>query len=218
VISPLFITGTDTHVGKTYVAAGLIRAARAAGIDCVGFKPICCGERDDAERLHAASAHVLPLNDVNPVWYRTPAAPYTASMIENRPPDLALVEETFHRLCATHRALVVEGAGGWRVPITQELAFSDLAVQWNLPVIVVAANRLGALNHTLLTVEAIQHAGLRCLAVVLNQAAPPESQGDPAAITNAGILETLIEIPVISLSHGADVAESALTALVLNHR
>ena len=89
----LFLTGTDTNVGKTYVATRLVRALRKAGADCVGLKPICCGDRSDAEELHRASGDVLTLNDVNPVWLRPPAAPYTAAMIENRAVDLALIRE-----------------------------------------------------------------------------------------------------------------------------
>ena len=71
----LFLTGTDTNVGKTYAAALLIRTLRAAGHDCAGMKPICCGGREDAEALHAASDRAIALNDVNPVWLRPPAAP-----------------------------------------------------------------------------------------------------------------------------------------------
>jgi len=217
VLPRLFITGTDTHVGKTYVAAGLVRAARAAGLDCVGFKPICCGDRDDADLLHAASDSALPLNEVNPVWFRAPAAPYAASMIENRQPDLALIEETFHRLCARHQSVIVEGAGGWRVPITRELAFSDLAARWNLPVLVVAANRLGALNHTLLTIESIQRAGLSSLAVILNESSPPDPETAPATATNAAILESLLQVPVFALGYNAPLTESAFAHWLLKN-
>lgn len=78
----IFITGTDTGVGKTRVAAMLVRALRAASVDAVGFKPICCGGREDAELLAEASGGAVALNDVNPVWLRPPVAPYTAAMIE----------------------------------------------------------------------------------------------------------------------------------------
>ena len=112
-----FITGTDTGVGKTYATARLIRRLRAQGLDTVGFKPICCGARDDAEVLRAAADDALTLNEVNPVWLRTPAAPYTAAMIENRPIDLALIREGFASLRARHSSVLVEGVGGWLVPI-----------------------------------------------------------------------------------------------------
>ena len=160
----VFVTGTDTEVGKTYVSCLLIRALREAGIDAVGMKPISCGDRADAEALHAASDGAATLKEINPVWLRTPAAPYTAAMIEERPIDLALICDAFSQLKAAREVVVVEGVGGWRVPITQEYYVSDLAREFALPVLVVAANKLGALNHTLLTVDAVRQAGQRCLA------------------------------------------------------
>src|SRR5688572_30205019 len=91
----LFVTGTDTGIGKTYVCSLMLQAMRAGGINAVGFKPICCGDRDDALRLHAASDAVASLNEINPVWLRVPAAPYAASLIEGRSVDLDLVYRTF---------------------------------------------------------------------------------------------------------------------------
>jgi dethiobiotin synthetase len=193
----LFLTGTDTNVGKTYVATRLVRALRSAGVDCIGLKPICCGERTDAEELHAASEGALTLNDVNPVWLRPPTGPYIAAMIENRTVDLALIRETFARLRGTHQSLIVEGVGGWRVPITRDFFVSDLAAEMGLPVAVVVANRLGAINHTLLTVEAIRAAGLRCAGLVLNQAASAGAAESLALATNRGILEELTGLPTL---------------------
>lgn len=115
----IFITGTDTGVGKTRVAAMLVRALRAASVDAVGFKPICCGGREDAELLAEASGGAVALNDVNPVWLRPPVAPYTAAMIEGRTVDVALVREKFTQLRAAHAAVIVEGAGGWLVPVAR---------------------------------------------------------------------------------------------------
>ena len=198
----LFLTGTDTNVGKTYVASRLVRALRKAGLDCVGMKPICCGERADAEELHAACGSAISLNDVNPVWLRTPAAPYTAAIVENRAIDLALIRETFARLRATHDSIIVEGVGGWRVPIARDYFVSDLAAEFALPVGVVVANQLGAINHTLLTVESIRAAGLQCAGIILNAlSAPP---GDSVAVaTNRSMLEDLCGVPVLfDLAHG----------------
>src|SRR5438309_1338245 len=121
-----FLTGTDTNVGKTFVASLLIRGLRAAGLDSVGMKPICCGDRGDAEQLHEASGRSLDLDDVNPVWFRAPTAPYTASMIENRQIDLDQVRERFRKLRAAHRSLIVEGVGGWLVPIQRDYFVADL--------------------------------------------------------------------------------------------
>jgi dethiobiotin synthetase len=199
----LFLTGTDTNVGKTYVASLLIRALRRTGLDCVGMKPICCGGREDAELLHAASDGALPLNDVNPVWLRTPAAPYTAAMIENRAIDLALIRDTFTHLRTAHRALIVEGVGGWLVPIARDFSVRDLALEFALPVAVVVANRLGALNHALLTLESIRAAGLTCAGLILNQPAPAAEDESIATATNRSVLEELAGVPVLfDIAHG----------------
>ncbi len=194
----LFLTGTDTDVGKTYVAALLVRALRAQGVDAVGLKPLCCGGREDAEVLHAAGGGALALNDVNPVWLRAPAAPYAAAMIENRAIDLALIRETFARLRAAHAAVIVEGVGGWRVPITRDFFVSDLAAEFALPVAVVVANRLGALNHTLLTIESIRACGLECAGVILNHTTPPDGGPDLAVSTNRGILEDIAGVRILA--------------------
>ncbi len=186
----IFITGTDTGVGKTRVAALLVRALRAAGTDAVGFKPICCGGREDAVALAEAAGGVA-LNDVNPVWLRPPVAPYAAAMIEGRMVDLALVRGKFAELRAAHAAVIVEGAGGWLVPVTRDFSMADLAAEFALPVLVVAANRLGVINHTLLTVAAIRASGLKCAGVILNQAHPP-ADDDAAVVTNAGVLGELL--------------------------
>lgn len=199
----LFLTGTDTNVGKTHVAALLIHALRKAGLDTVGLKPICCGGREDAEALHDAAEGTLALNDVNPVWLRTPAAPYTAAMIENRAIDLALIRETFARVRAAHRSVIVEGVGGWLVPIERDYLVRDLAAEMRLPVAVVVANRLGAINHTLLTIESIRAAGLPCAGLILNDARDPADNDTIAAQTNRGVLEELAGVPILfEIRHG----------------
>jgi dethiobiotin synthetase len=189
-----FLTGTDTGVGKTYVAALLIRGLRKAGFDTVGLKPICCGDRSDAEMLHAAADGELPLDDVNPVWFRFPGAPYTASIVENRIPDLDQIRDRYARIRAGRRSVIVEGVGGWLVPILQHYSIADLAAELGLPVVVVAANKLGALNHTLLTVQAIKARGIPCAGVILNNAS---ADSDPATSTNRSVLEHLLEVPVL---------------------
>ncbi len=197
----LFLTGTDTNVGKTFVSALLVRALRKSGLDCVAMKPICCGERADAEELHAACDGAIPLNDVNPVWLRTPASPYAAAMIENRAIDLALIRETFARLRAAHDSLIVEGIGGWRVPLARDFFIGDLAKEFALPVAVVVGNRLGALNHALLTIEAVRAGGCECAGVILNHTTSVES--DVAGITNRGMLEDILNVPILhEIAHG----------------
>jgi dethiobiotin synthetase len=193
----LFLTGTDTNVGKTYVAARLVKALRNVGRSCVGFKPICCGPRDDAEALLAASGGAVSLNDLNPMWLRAPLSPYAASMIENRMIDLALIHETFARLRSAHESVIVEGVGGWRAPITRDYFVSDLAADFGLPVVVVVANRLGALNHTMLTVESIRARGLECAGIILNHTIQPAGETDAAALTNAVVIGEILETPIL---------------------
>lgn len=198
----VFITGTDTGAGKTYVATRWVRALRARGIDAVGMKPISCGDRDDAEALHAACEGVVSLNDVNPVWLRPPVAPYVAAMMEGRMIDLDLIRETFARLRQNHAAVVVEGVGGWRVPITRDYFVSDLARECGLPVAVVVGNRLGAINHGLLTVEAVKASGLACAGIVLSRCA---AEDDVAMITNRSTLEELAGVPILAeLGYGQE--------------
>jgi len=190
----LFIAGTDTAVGKTHFSALLVRALRAAGIDAVGMKPFCCGDRTDAEILCEASGPDADIALINPVWLRVPAAPYTASLVENRPLDVDTARSAFESLSKSHAFVVVEGVGGWRVPLTDSLCMSDFALSLELPVLVVSANRLGTLNHTQLTVDAIQARGAVCAGVVLNEAREP--QPDAATVTNAGVLEHLLKVPL----------------------
>jgi len=211
----IFITGTDTAVGKTRVAALLVRALRANGVDAVGFKPICCGGREDAEALVEASAGAVILNEVNPVWLRPPLAPYTAAMIEGRVADVALVRETFERLREKHAAVIVEGCGGWLVPVAKDFSMGDLAAEFALPVLVVAANRLGVINHTLLTVAAIRMHGLKCAGVLLNQVVAPLAD-DAAALTNAAVLEELLDVPLFGeFTFGADTLPTKLLEAAL---
>lgn len=206
----LFITGTDTGVGKTYVTARLIRYLRRQGLDAVGLKPICCGSREDAETLRAAADDALELNEVNPVWLRTPAAPYVAALIENRIIDLDLIRETFRRLRERHASVLVEGVGGWLVPIARDYAVADLAREMSLPVTVVVRNRLGALNHAALTVQHVRQSGQECAGIILNDGLPEPTNeaGDPqdiAVATNRSVLEDWLGVKTLySLGSGQE--------------
>ncbi len=185
----LLITATDTGAGKTFVTSLIVRALRARGVDAVGMKPFCCGDRTDAEELEAASDGCEPLNVLNPVWFRAPLAPWAASLVEQRPVDLALAKDQFHQLQARHDWVVVEGVGGWQVPLTESLTVAGLAVDWELPVLLVAADRLGVLNHTLLTVESLLRHPISFLGTLLNQL--PLAEEDPSRMTNRALLEML---------------------------
>lgn len=190
-----FITGTDTGIGKTFATNLLVRGLRKAGLDTIGMKPICCGDRGDAELLCEAADHQVSVEEINPVWLEVPASPYTASMVEERMIDVPGILSAYTRLRKAHRSILVEGVGGWLVPIRRDYFVSDLAADIGLPVVVVVANRLGALNHTLLTVQSIQASGQTCAGIILNHCAP-ESEGI-ASTTNRSILEHLLDVPVL---------------------
>ena len=190
----LFITGTDTGVGKTHTAARLLHLLRASGTSCAGMKPICCGDRRDAEFLLAASSDGLTIDDVNPVWLKTPAAPMVGSLMEKVDIDIDHILSAFHSLQNRVEHVIVEGAGGWMVPIRPDYFISDLAVAMKLRVLVVACNRLGCLNHAALTVQSVIGHRLRCAGVVLNNA---QGTGDIATMSNADILKKIIDVPVL---------------------
>lgn len=199
-----FITGTDTGVGKTYVTRLMLETLRHAGQDAVGYKPVACGDREDAVILSAVSGG-LDLDEINPVYLKTPVAPYVAGMLENRTVDPAVLIAGFQQLAAKHANVLVEGAGGWEVPLAANYRVSDFAADLKLPVILVAGNKLGALNHIILTVNAIRARGLTCTGIVLNQL---EDEMDTAMITNKGVVEDLTGVPLIDhLIYGQDFLE-----------
>lgn len=207
-----FITGTDTNVGKTYVTKLIIESLRAEGKFAVGFKPISCGDRDDATILAAASGN-LPLDEVNPLHFSSAVAPHVAALLENKTINPAELIASYQTISEKYDPVIVEGAGGWEVPITENYFVSDLAKDLNLPVILVAANRLGALNHILLTLAAIEAKGLKCAGIILNQL---EDEMDTPMITNKGIIESLTTVPLLDhIIHNQDFISPELTDLLL---
>lgn len=198
-----FITGTDTGVGKTFVSCLLLKALRAAGRSVAAYKPACCGDRDDVLALHeACDREDLSIDEINPLWLQSPAAPLAAAMIENREIDFDELVEQGRQLATRAESLIVEGAGGWEVPLTGKLTMADFAAALGFPVIVVIDNKLGALNHTILTVRQIEARGLRCAGLVLNQVA---EERDAASISNRVVLQQLLDVPILAeLLHDAD--------------
>lgn len=197
-----FVTGTDTGAGKTYVTALLLQALIAEGFTAAGFKPISCGDRSDAETLLGSStpSPKLNLERINPVHFKTPAAPLAASMIENRPVDLALINQCYQGLATEFDRVLVEGVGGWEVPISRGYQVGDLAVDFGLPVLLVVNNRLGALNHAILTARAIAARGLECAGLILNHV---EDERDSASVSNRVVLEQELDLPILAdILHG----------------
>ena len=194
----IFITGTDTGVGKTWVTTRLIQKLRASGIDAVGMKPIECGGREDSLAIFEASggaAAGLTLEMVNPLSLPEPLAPAAATTPCHI--DLATFRSAYDELAGRHEIVIVEGAGGWLVPLDHERTMADLAIVLGLPVIIVAANRLGVLNHSLLTARVIGESGLVCRGLFLNQ---PDPTPDLSSKTNHAILEKMLpEITVLGM-------------------
>jgi dethiobiotin synthetase len=178
----VFVTGTDTGVGKTVVACALVRALRARGIAVAAMKPIETGVGAsgpaDAIALRAAAGGGVPLEDVCPVRYALPAAPLAAARAERRAVDLAAIDAAHARVRAKCGFLVMEGAGGLLVPAADRLSMADLAARYALPLWVVARAALGTINHTRLTLEAARARGLRVAGVVISHAGGPLADAD----------------------------------------
>lgn len=164
-----FITGTDTDAGKTHVCVGLLKAAARRRLRSMGIKPIAAGaekidgklRNDDALQIQAAGSISLRYEQVNPVVFEPPIAPHIAAAKENKIVTVSRLEGFVRgTLLTPHDFALVEGAGGWRVPLNDRELLSDLAKRLAIPVIVVVDMRLGCLNHAFLTMEAIRRDGL----------------------------------------------------------
>jgi dethiobiotin synthetase len=213
-----FITGTDTDAGKTYVTCALANRARALRHKVFAFKPIetGCGVGTNGEligadqELLAAAAGGWQQGAQRGVYrFAFPAAPLVAAERVGRSIDLASVERTIRtaiRDCGATFTLV-EGAGGWRVPITPTSDMSALARAIGLPVLIVARARLGTINHTLLTIEAVERDGLPVVAVVLSQR--PDDDSD-AALSNQGQIQRRWSGPVLLLAQAAGILDGLI--------
>jgi len=168
----LFVAGTDTGVGKTLIACGLVRLLRERKIDAVGFKAVVTGQEDgkwaDAEALHHASDGSEPLEQLCPIRFRAPLAPVPAAKEEGRKVDLALARAAWQELCSRHSVVITEGIGGLLVPLDEKTLQIDFIAELKLPVILVARAGLGTINHTLLSLRELQRADIPVEGVVLN--------------------------------------------------
>ncbi|MBI1374799.1 MAG: dethiobiotin synthase [Phycisphaera sp.] len=176
----LFITATDTEVGKTVVTCAVAAVLRRNGFKVGVCKPIASGCRHDREGLVSEDAEALahfadcrlPLDAINPVRYHVPLAPAEAAERESRPVDDAAIAESLQRLDAAHDVVLVEGIGGVMVPLDDTRTVLDLAVAVGYPVVVATRSTLGTLNHTALTCKVIREAGLRLAGIVINRYHP----------------------------------------------
>ena len=202
----IFITGTDTGVGKTYFTALLTRALRKRSVPAIPLKPISAGDRTDSILLTEATGGEISPIEINPVHFSAPLSPYAASMVEGRPFPWGILRERMEKLAQNYQGpFLVEGAGGWRVPLDSSLGIREWAQELSLPVVVVARNSLGTLNHTLLTVDSIRQSNLTLLGVVLNDTTP---KPDESSITNPALLEQLTRLPVLSLAYQSTLLPS----------
>jgi len=168
-----FVTGTDTGVGKTLISCALLNAFAAQGKKVVGMKPVAAGCDDDnlnedVKMLRAASNIFASLGQINPYSFIHPIAPHIAARTAGVCINFERLVESSKELASQAEMVVVEGAGGFRVPLNDTQDSADLAVALELPVILVVGMRLGCINHALLTVRAIQDYGLTCAGWVAN--------------------------------------------------
>jgi dethiobiotin synthetase len=192
-----FVTGTDTGVGKTLVASALLHRLRERHRRVVGMKPVAAGPDDDVVALQRASSIDAPRALVNPYALQRPVSPHIAAQRENVAIELERIVDAFAALRAQADAVVVEGAGGFRVPLGDTLDGADLAVALRLPVVLVVGLRLGCLNHALLTAEAIRARGLRLAGWVANRidAQMPEQDANIAFLARQLAAPCLADLP-----------------------
>jgi dethiobiotin synthetase len=206
----LFITGTDTAVGKTHVTAALLTELRRHGISAAAFKPIACGKggRHDAEIYAAIMNHEQPLDVINPIYLRHPLAPSIAAKLEHKRIDLRKILRTYQQLSADYSVVLVEGAGGLLVPIRKNYFVVDLAKALKLQVVIVARLGLGTINHTLLTVRQANAHGLKIAGFILNDTVG--GRRGLAEKTNIQVLPKLCNVPLLGVvPHGEKAVPAA---------
>jgi dethiobiotin synthetase len=199
----LFITGTDTEVGKTVVATALVRTLVRAGLRVGVMKPIAAGadrtpdglRNADALALMAASNVRASYQNVNPICLPEPTSPHIAAAMAGIRIDLAPISRNLDRLVMQSDVVVVEGAGGWYAPINETESMADLAATLDLPVVLVVGLRLGCLNHAQLTARAVEARGLRLIGWVGNHVLPHFEHADE----NIATLETRLPAPLLDI-------------------
>ena len=198
----LFVTGTDTGVGKTLAACALLHAFAQRGLRVTGMKPVAAGAQfvggvwinDDVEQLLAAGNVNAPREWLNPYCFAPPIAPHIAAEIENKTIKNNYLIKSYQRLAALADIVIVEGAGGFCVPLNAHETSADFARELAVPIILVVGMRLGCLNHALLTAEAIRARGLVLAGWVANQIDPAMTHAD----ANVAALQARLAAPLIA--------------------
>jgi dethiobiotin synthetase len=215
--SAVFIAGTDTGIGKTHAACALIHALRDAGHSTCGMKPVASGcestphglRNEDALALQAAGSAAVDYDLINPIALREPIAPHLAAAHEGVVISLPPLRRAFHRLRENHERVVVEGVGGWLVPLAPGLSAADIAKAWQLPVILVVGLRLGCINHALLSARAIEADGCQLLGWIGNAIDPHMLAPDE----NLATLRELMPVPCLGVLPHSVAPEQAATHL-----
>jgi dethiobiotin synthetase len=197
-----FVTGTDTDVGKTYISSALVRHFVQQGYQAVGMKPVAAGAslvngrllNSDVAELEKSGNVSVSMDLINPYVFAPEIAPHIAAEKVGAHISLDTIETAFNSLQAQADVVVVEGAGGFRVPINRQETMADLAVRLNLPVVLVVGVRLGCINHALMTVGSIRSAGLNLVGWVANRIDP----NMPAIEENIATLKAMIKAPCIA--------------------
>jgi dethiobiotin synthetase len=216
----LFVTGTDTGIGKTHIACALLRQLRAEGISACGYKPVSAGcavtpqglRNDDALALQLAAGTDEPYARINPYAFEPAVAPHLAARAAGIAISTAQLDQAHAQLTACYDWIVIEGAGGWLVPLNDQLTFGDWATQRRWPVLLVVGMRLGCLNHALLTAESIARNGR--LAGWLANVLAPEM---PLLQENIATLRTRIAAPLIGIAAYGGSVTLDLQALQQTH-
>lgn len=195
-----FITGTDTGVGKTLISCALLHAFAAQGLSVVGMKPVAAGceedqPNEDVQKLRAASTVLATLGQINPYSFMQAVAPHIAARNSGVRIELARIARSYHELASQADVVIVEGVGGFRVPLNEKQDAADLAVELALPVILIVGMRLGCLNHALLTERAIADSGLKCAGWVANVVDPAMAMLD----ANIEALQQRIAAPLLGV-------------------
>ena len=201
----LFITGTDTGVGKTLIAGAIAKILHKAGKNVGVFKPIATGCKktkkgfigQDAQFLARCASSESEIDLINPVTFKMPAAPFACEKAENKKVDLKKIADAYKQICKNSDFIIVEGIGGIKVPITDRFDVLDLARAFKLPVVIVARSKLGTINHTLLTIDAVRSAGLLLAGVVIN--GYNKEVKDFAEKTNAKIIGKLGKVRILAV-------------------
>ena len=204
----IFITGTDTGIGKTVVTAGILRWLRSQGVDAVPMKPVQTGATKQRGRLISpdlefclAASGIKPDADelklMLPYVYEPACSPHLAGRLAGKYPEIPEIKRCAETLLQKHQAIVVEGAGGIMVPLNERQTMLDLMVAFSYPVVLVTRFGLGTINHTLLSLNALRSAGLNLLGVVFSHTEPPQPENEFIEEDNPEAIARFGNVPVL---------------------